>query len=47
MDTIDIAKYVSARAQLGQANKDNSDKTLAYCRGRVLCALKACGVEEV
>ena len=26
---------------------DPANKTAAYCRGRVLCALKACGVEEV
>ena len=26
---------------------DPANKTAAYCRGRILCALKACGVEEV
>jgi len=26
---------------------DPDNKAPAYCRGRVLCALKACGVEEI
>ncbi len=30
-----------------QVPLDHTNRTAAYCRGIVLCALKACGVEEI
>ena len=41
------AGQLGSRIALVEVHLDPDNKTAAYCRGRCICALKACGVMEI